>query len=567
MKLRQKILLLSVLPVILLGTLLYLIASNQIKEGIYQEAYTGAHATTLAVRDIFETGNSGEYHLDDKGEFWKGDAINISQATDIVDQIKKTTNKEVTIFYNDTRYLTTIVNEEGKRQINTKASEQVIDTVLKKGENFYADNIDILGTKYIVYYIPLFQENTKTPIGMVFMGTKQSEVMNIINQMQKRLMLITIAIVIAVVIISYVILQQIMKVLTVIVNSINRIADGNLKVSFQDRYKIRKDEIGDMCRSIDTLSIKLVNIVGNIKKYSETLTNSSNDLDASAREAASSIGQVDFVIQEIASGAGHQAQSTEDAAKDVAIMGGMVDETMKVISTLNNTTDQMKQASGEAKGTLTTLNQSMNGVMNAIDSISNQTNRTNESVVRINEAATLITAIASQTNLLALNASIEAARAGEQGKGFAVVAAEIKKLATQSNVSAVEIQNMLEQLTDNSNQAVDLIQEVKGTIETQKSNLHRTVEVFQTVQEGIEQMVDGIRTISSQTDTLDAARNKTIRVVENLTAIAEENAAGTEEAAASVEEVGHLVQDVAQHANHLNEIADSLNNSINVFQI
>ncbi|MHB8128295.1 MAG: hypothetical protein ACYDEX_04815, partial [Mobilitalea sp.] len=88
MKLGKRILLLTVFPVILLGVFLYIFASNKIKEGIYQEAYTGMHASTLAVRSIFETGNTGEYHLDENGELWKGDALNISQATDIVDQIK-----------------------------------------------------------------------------------------------------------------------------------------------------------------------------------------------------------------------------------------------------------------------------------------------------------------------------------------------------------------------------------------------------------------------------------------------------------------------------------------------
>ncbi|MHB8128294.1 MAG: methyl-accepting chemotaxis protein, partial [Mobilitalea sp.] len=477
------------------------------------------------------------------------------------------TNMEVTVFYNDTRYLTSITNDKGERQINTKALDIVVDTVLKNGGTYNADNIDILGTKYIVYYIPMYQENTQTPIGMVFLGTKQSEVNDIINNMQKDLLLIVLIITLLVAVSSSFLIQHIMKALLVSVNTVNKIADGYLNVTIDKKYKLRKDEIGDMCRSVEKLDKKLVSIIGGIKENSDFLANSSNQLDSAAKEAANAIDQVDFVIQEIASSSSHQALSTEEAAGDVALMGGMVDETMNVIGSLNVTTTQMQNASNEAKVTLLELNQSMNSVMIAIDSINDQTNKTNESVLKISEAANLITAIASQTNLLALNASIEAARAGEHGRGFAVVANEIKHLSSQSNQSASGIQLMLEQLTDNSTQAVNMMQKVKGTISTQKDNLNKTVEVFQTVQEGIDNSVEGIHTISKQTDTLDAARNKTIHVVENLTAIAEENAAGTQEAAASVEEVGHLVQEVAEHANNLSGVAEGLKKSIDVFQL
>lgn len=567
MKLKTKIILLSVVPVILLGALLSIFASFQLRSGIYEEAYSGMHATTLAVRDIFETGNTGEYHLDDNGELWKGDTINISQSNKIVDQIKQSTNFDVTVFYKDTRYLTTLVNSKGERQTNTKASEKVINAVLKNGKDYKADNVDIEGTRYIVYYIPLFLEKSVEPIGMVFLGIPQSTVNKRIQNVQTELFLIILIIILGVSTISYTLTNKIMKALSASINNVKKIAAGNLNVTVAEKYKARKDEIGVMCRSVEDLDTKLKEIISNLKKNSEHLTNSSGSLDKAAQEVASSIGQVDSVIQGIATSATQQAVSTESASRDVAVMGGMVDETMQEITTLNNTTDQMKNASNHAKTTLLDLNQTMSDVMKAIDSIYQQTNKTNESVITISETVNLITAIARQTNLLSLNASIEAARAGEQGKGFAVVANEIKQLAEQSNNSAVEIQNILEQLTGNSNMAVEMMQNVKQIITDQQSNVINTVNVFQTVQDDIAQSVNGIHNISRKTEILDDARNKTVRVVEDLTAIAEENAAGSEEAAASVEEVNSLIVEVSNQANGLYEIAEGLNNSINIFKL
>lgn len=121
---------LSIVPVVTLGILASVISAKQIETSINEEAYEGMHATTLAVKNIFENGVSGEYHLDDNEELWKGDDLNISQSEQIVDQIKETTGMEVTVFFGDTRYLTSLVDESGARQIGTQASEEVVNTVL-----------------------------------------------------------------------------------------------------------------------------------------------------------------------------------------------------------------------------------------------------------------------------------------------------------------------------------------------------------------------------------------------------------------------------------------------------
>ena len=83
MKLKGKILSLSLIPLLLLGIIMFVYATSRISDGIYNEAYVGMEATTLAVRDIFEVGNEGEYRLDSDGNLWKGDTLNISQAKDL----------------------------------------------------------------------------------------------------------------------------------------------------------------------------------------------------------------------------------------------------------------------------------------------------------------------------------------------------------------------------------------------------------------------------------------------------------------------------------------------------
>lgn len=474
---------------------------------------------------------------------------------------------EFTIFYNDTRYLTSIKDEQGNRQVNTKASDKVIEQVLNKGLDYYVNDIEILGTEYIVYYIPIFQENTQTPIGMIFLGLKRSVVIESIRKSQMELLSIVIVIMILVFVVSYYRVQKLINTLSKSIVTLGEIASGHLGIEVNERLLSRPDEIGDIYRSVTDLDKKLLDIIGNIKQQSNNLADTSSALNISAHDVADTVTQVDTAIQEIAIATNSQSEETQIANKNVEIMGDVVIETSSGIVHLNDTTAKISEASSLAASTLCELDTTMKDVISSIELIYQQTNSTAESVQKISDVTNLITDIASQTNLLSLNASIEAARAGAHGKGFSVVAIEIQKLANQSRTSAIEIQEILHQLNLNSNQAVTTMVEVKDIVINQKNQVEKTDSVFKEVQKGILQYVTDLNIISNKTSLLDNARKETITVVNNLSAISEENAASTEETASSMEEVHTLIECLSISASQLSNIALELKTSINVFKI
>lgn len=335
----------------------------------------------------------------------------------------------------------------------------------------------------------------------------------------------------------------------------------------QDQVNKRKDETGVMGRSIDILRDKLISTVKSITLHSSRLYDASSVMNNSAEETALSIEQVEKAISEIAQGATAQAQETQTATENVILMGNMIEETNEEVETLRANARKMRDAGNKAIGIISDLNNVNQMTKEAIQVIYEQTNTTNESAMKIREATDMISDIAEETNLLSLNASIEAARAGEQGRGFAVVASQIQKLAEQSNESARQIDGIINSLISDSEKSVETMEDVKEVIEKQNENVMNTESAFREVKDGIDKSIDGIRAIAARTQKLDEARVRVVDVVQNLTAIAEENAASTEETSASAAEMGSIISNIAENAKQLNEIANEMEENIKVFVV
>lgn len=567
MKLKGKILALSIAPVIVLGIILFFVASDRIANGIYDEAYVGMQATTLAVRDIFEIGNSGPYHVDESGLFWKGDSLNISNATDITDHIKQNTGMEVTIFWGDTRVLTSIVNERGERQIGTRASEEVVSQVLKNGNTYQDRNVEILGKKYIVCYTPLYQENAKDIVGMVFLGTPQETVSSIIDKVRTQFLIVILCAVIIAAVASYALVSQIVSALKKNMDILDNIAGGILHVDIDSKILNRKDEIGDLGKNIFHLKDSLRSIVQNIHTRSQKLGSESEQIEHISANVYQVMTEVSNSAQEMAASCSTQAEGANKASANVSAMGEMVENNTLQINQLYEISKNMKNGASESLGQFEQLTEEMKKVQESIRFLSQQTNLTNESAAKISSAAELITAIASQTNLLSLNASIEAARAGEHGRGFAVVASEIQQLSEQSNRAASEIQTMITNLNTNSSRTLERVKEVSGVIEKQAENILKTSAIFKEVCNGVDQSAASMDAILENSQNLESTRTATISLVQNAAALSEENSASVEEIMASIENIYHELGDISEKTKFLNSLSQEMTASVDVFHI
>lgn len=359
----------------------------------------------------------------------------------------------------------------------------------------------------------------------------------------------------------------------IIVQPLRRIAEMTMKFAgldfredlSQKKLSERKDEIGAISRAVDILRRELVSVIGKIEAHSDTVMQTSHRLDTDAETISNAVKQVDLAVQDMADGAMAQADETQKATENIVLMGSMIEESSVEMEELNKTAESMYSSSEVAAKTLDVMDEVNRKAQSAIGLIYDQTNTTNESAVKIKAATTLITSIAEETNLLSLNAAIEAARAGEQGRGFAVVAEQIQKLAEESNESAKQIGQIIELLMNDSEKAVQTMGEVKQIMEDQNENVGMTRERFAEMHSGIDKTIEGIRIIAEKMEKIDNTRVNVVDIVQNLTSIAQENAAGTEETSASVTEVGEHMFRIARNAGELRTIADGLQEEMGVF--
>lgn len=563
MKMQSKMLTMSLFPLIILGLTTIIFGNARIKEVVTNNIENGLRGTAVAVRDAIEYADEGEYHVED-GTLYKGE-FDVTNVTDMADHIQTSADTDITVFYGNTRYMTSILDAQGNRAIGTTASEEVARKVLDGQQEYFSSDANVNGAAYFGYYIPIIENGNS--VGMVFAGMPQADAKAQINKIISLIAGIMVLFVFLFSASTILVVKSMAKGLIRGASALEQVAAGKLNVELDSRSANRKDEIGQISRAVQKLKQDLTNVITEIKDNSKELLGSSEVLNEKTSASMEHISQIEHAVDEIAQGAGSQAQETQSATENVISMGNMIEDTSKEITTLNENAKQIKTLGQDAVTTIEELQKINQKTRESMDMIYNQTNTTNSSAQRIKEATALITEIAEETNLLSLNASIEAARAGEQGRGFAVVAGQIQKLAEQSNESARQIEEIITSLLDDSGKAVETMEAVKEIMDEQNANVERTNDQVRQVIGQVDDSIAAIGRIAQQSEKLNETRITITDTVQNLTAVAEENAAGTQESAASVAQIGELIRDITRIAGQQKAIADKLKENMSIFEL
>ena len=345
--------------------------------------------------------------------------------------------------------------------------------------------------------------------------------------------------------------------------ALDEMADGNINARIPSNMMIA--ELSQVAISTAKLRDKLQSVVESIRGGVVGVTGTADDVNEMLGLSKDSTEKVSIAANELSMGSSQMAEDVQNVNSQINIMSDNINDITGALVLLNQSSKEMEKVNNEAAKYINSMETSSNQSTTYIENISNQIRTNNDAISRISEAIEMIRGIADQTDLLALNASIEAARAGDTGKGFAVVAEEIKKLAEQSNESAVEIQKIAEEIINNSEETMELSKDVEASLKEERKILLDTKECFEALSKEIIKSVEEIEDISTQTQSLEEIKKDIIDKVSSLSAISEENFASNEEVSNSINRIVENIGVINEKVNYLNVMSDALDKDVSFF--
>lgn len=337
--------------------------------------------------------------------------------------------------------------------------------------------------------------------------------------------------------------------------------DGPIK-----NYMKKEDEIGTMCRSFFEMQDSIATIVRRIEEVSAKLENESGELKKVTESVKTNGAQLSLTVDEVAGGAMSQAQRTTDGNTMMIELGKLVDIVSNNMQSLYETATIVESIKKQGDETLNELIEKT--TQNHENSI--QVNKVMDEaalqVEKITEASEGIRRIAGQTSLLALNASIEAARAGDVGKGFAVVATEIGNLSNQTNQLTGDIEQIIQELVERVNDAVETIKQMEEASSKQNASVEATKQSFEEIMKNMVIMKDKCDILDESTVEMEKNERLISDVISELSSISQENAACMEEASASVSSQETSITDVDHSSKDILDISGILKDIVHKFE-
>jgi methyl-accepting chemotaxis protein WspA len=322
-----------------------------------------------------------------------------------------------------------------------------------------------------------------------------------------------------------------------LISRINEMASGASDLTARVTIE-SKDEIGELGLGINAMIAKIHAVVAKVRESSLHLLSTASQIAATSKQQENTVQDLSSSTTEIAA-----------AVREISATGKELSGTMGEV---NERANQAATLAAAGRSRLIDMESTMQQLVESTASISTKLALIREKADNINVVVTTITKVADQTNLLSINAAIEAEKAGEYGRGFLVVAREIRRLADQTAVATLDIENMVRHMHD----AVSA-----GVMQMDKfsEEVRLGVERVGEINSQIGQITEEVRTVSDRFRLVNEGMHNQSIGAEQINEAMLTVSSGTKQTVASLDEFNKATA-------HLRESVKSLNEEIAQFK-
>ncbi|MCL1092499.1 methyl-accepting chemotaxis protein [Shewanella kaireitica] len=471
----------------------------------------------------------------------------VSTSFDLIGTTEKskfnTISKELDYIVSDTKsrlkYVTNhwegVVEQELIDEINTEASKVF---ALVKGSNslisMKANEIE-LNSKASQLLSSVQKQasdvnkqmaNLTSTIEAISKEVSNNAIKDIDNASIQTLLLVLIAIVVAIVV-SFAVVRPLKRSLDKINHALNVLASGDLTHKLDDSGHDEFAKLSGNCNKL----------VDSLRSLIQGILDRSDQLAAAAEETSAITAQTTVSIQEQKSQVDQVATATTELSSSALQVTASADEALSQIKAADDESRHMRLIADENKRTILALADEVSKAGVVI-------NKVHADSASIGSILDVIRAIAEQTNLLALNAAIEAARAGEQGRGFAVVADEVRSLASRTQDSTQEIQQMIEVLQQGTQEAVAVMELGRSQASSCVDKTEQANIALESISNAVHQAHDSGTHIAHAAQEQNLVSQQVSEKLEHIAAISEETSTGADQTAQSSHQVAQLAEEL-----------------------
>jgi methyl-accepting chemotaxis protein len=330
---------------------------------------------------------------------------------------------------------------------------------------------------------------------------------------------------------------------------------------------IENESMAKIAAAFNEMAAELETTIGQIREFAAAVDAESEQASASAGEIKTASQRVSRSVQEIASGTEKQDESVRQVSEEMTNLSAAIEEVAASTDEIARKSDEAARIGTDGRERAAEASAQMDRVEETVEETVEEMEQLDDEMSAIGEIVDLIDEIAEQTNMLALNASIEAARAGEAGEGFAVVADEIKSLAQETSDATRDIEELITDVQDSTDQAVTDMVEMGSRVTEGAETVDETVEALEEIVDRVKEANDGIQSINETTEAQATSTEQVVSMVDEVGSISQQNADQAEDVAAATEQQTASITEVTENIDGLSEQASRLREKMDEFEI